>query len=58
MQSESDNNQSDIEVSPQVRTGYPMVTRSKSGIIKPKLYTTISLSEEPKTFEQAAKDKH
>lgn len=40
----------------QVRIEHHMITRSKSGIFKPKIYA-LTISNESETFDQAIKDK-
>jgi len=35
-----------------------MITRAKSGIFKPKIYTVSSITSEPVNFEQTVTNKH
>lgn len=56
--SQSTNNQRNIPADdPPTQDEHPMITRLKSEIFKPKVYTTTSNSTEPVSFEQTVKSK-
>lgn len=39
-------------------TGHSMITRSKSGIFKPKLYSTCAVNDEPKNYDQTSSNEN
>ncbi|KAH9803128.1 G-type lectin S-receptor-like serine/threonine-protein kinase [Citrus sinensis] len=54
-QQHSENNPNRIQIS---QPTHKMITRSKSGIFKPKLYTTTLINKEPDTIQEALNDKN